>query len=328
MSYILEKIIKNNFLFIPILFMLGYIIFPNYLYNAYYVSCASMISFCALLYKFDKFIFIMHQKPTYFEKAIIFKTQIETNQTNINEDEPEIRLIREVDTYLTTKFIKIFKHVLIIIDSFMCGFLSYWIFMHLTTDEKEYLIKNIGIFGGYVSLCGKAHVYIGKIILYFLKKNKEKVRVKEIQKRIRLSNDFNNDNKNSIELPDIILNKNEEEKDNNITKPILTEGYLDYFETEFIDTFKQFTDNASNKEDISSREEDISSKEETEVEKEENISNKEDVEKEELKIKEFILHIDSNPPKSAMLVNKIRKIIMFEKPKEIGYTPNIIIIHY
>ena len=145
MSYILDKILRNDFLIIPLLFMCGYLIFPYYFYNAYYTAFSGMFSSCVFLYRFDKLIFIMHQKPTYFEKATIFKTKIESSISDnmLEEDKPEIRLIREVDTYLTKKFTRIFKHVLIIIDSFMCGILFYWIFLHFTTDERDYWIKNI-----------------------------------------------------------------------------------------------------------------------------------------------------------------------------------------
>lgn len=37
----------------------------------------------------------------------------------------------------------------------MCGILTYWIFIHITTDEHDYWVKNIGILGGYISICGK-----------------------------------------------------------------------------------------------------------------------------------------------------------------------------
>ena len=42
--------------------------------------------------------------------------------------------------------------------------------MNITIDS-DILIKNIGILGGYISLCGKFHIYVGKIILSYLKWN-------------------------------------------------------------------------------------------------------------------------------------------------------------
>jgi len=281
----------------------------------------------------------MHKKPTYFEKATIFKTQIEPKVYNkIEEDKPEIKLIREVDNYLTEKFRRLFKHVLIIIDSYMCGVLTYWIFIHFTTDESDYWVKNIGIFGGYISVCGKAHVYMGKIILFFLKNNKSSVHENEIRKRRRLSDEFSDNNERGIELTNI-SQKDEE----SITNPILNieEGYMDYFEMEFMANYGNFMDEEENWDDTSSssngkeeelKEEELKEEELKEEELKEEELKEEELKEEELKEEELkeevILDIDTNPPKSVMIVNKIRKIIMFKKPKEIGYTPNTIIIHY
>jgi len=55
----------------------------------------------------------------------------------------------------------------------MYGILTYWIFIHITTDEHDYWVKNIGILGGYISICGKIHLYFGKLILFLLKRNKK-----------------------------------------------------------------------------------------------------------------------------------------------------------
>ena len=327
MSYILDKILWSNFLIIPILLVVVYLIFPYYLYNAYYVAFSGMISSCAFLYRFDKLVFIMHQKPTYFEKATVFKTQIENVNSDmlLEEDGPEIKLIREIDTYLTKKFRKIFKHVLIIIDSFMCGILFYWIFMHFTTDERDRWVKNIGIFGGYVSICGKAHIYIGRTILFFLKKNKDTVREKEMKRRRKLSDEFYDNKKGSIELVNMSNDNQEEQQDeqqeeDNIQTSMLVieEGYMDYFEMDFMANSGIFTED----EDDDDEEEDTSSSSEGKEEMKEIDLNK------DLKMEDTVLDIDTNPPKTVMLVNKIRNIVMFRKPKDIGYTPNTIIIHY
>lgn len=307
MSYTLERVKRDIILFIPILFIMGYFLFPEYLFNSYYAVCTSIFTACVILYRFDKLIFIMHQKPTYFNKATVFKTRVVSIENEFDdEDNPETKLIREVDTYLTLKFQRIFKHVLIIIDSFMCGILAYWVFLHFTTDDPDYWVKNVGIFGGYISICGKAHLYIGKMVLIYLKKNKDKVHKKEMKRRL-----LNEELTTGIELTEITIGNEENNEDNDkdsITKPIMIEGYMDFFEMEYVASTRDFTDS----EDSDSKDSESSK---------ESMDNEDDKEN-------VVLDIDTRPPKSALLVNKIRNFLMFKKPKEIGYAPNIIIIHY
>ena len=304
MMYKFTELFRYGFIIIPILFIITYFIFSEYLFIGYYVACVSTITSCTFLYRFDDIVFIMHQKPTYFEKATVFKTNIINNDIEDQyKDKPEIKLIREVDTYLTMKFRRLFKHVLICVDSFMVGVLAYWMFLHFTTDESEYLVKNVGIFGGYVSLCSKAHIYFGKLILVYLKTNKDKVHKKEVNKRRKLSDEFFENNKGSIELTKI---------KESITNPMfLEEGYMDYFEMDFAAATRDFSEDEDDEEY------------EDEEEKEE----REDIKREE-ENQDYVLDIDVDPPKSVMLVNKIRNIMMFKKPKDIGYSPNTIIIHY
>jgi hypothetical protein len=171
------------------MFIVTYIFFPVYCFNEFYIIGSSILSTLAFLYYFSNVVFIMHQKPSYFETVTMFKIY-KTQDTNKVEEsiKPEMKLINDVNTYLTKKFRRLFKHVLIIVDSLMMGILSYWFYLHYEFGETDHQwVKNLGIFGGYMSICGKIHIYSGKIILYYLKTKKETFQEREIQRRRRRS---------------------------------------------------------------------------------------------------------------------------------------------
>jgi hypothetical protein len=199
MSYITNK--KNILLLIPIILITIYFLVKYYLlfyllsnllikFNKLYLPISISITMMSILYRFDNIIFIMHTKPIYFETVTIFKPYIDLNIINSNnntllsETQNDIKLIKEVDIYLSNKFKNIFRHCLIIIDSIIIGIIFSYCYIHMNiTIDNDILVKNIGILGGYISLCGKIHIYIGKIILSYLKSKKEITRDYEIKRR-------------------------------------------------------------------------------------------------------------------------------------------------
>lgn len=189
---------ENILLIIPIILIIIYFIVKYYLlettllinFNIIYLPISISITMMSILYRFDNLIFIMHTKPIYFETVTIFKPYIDLNIINSNnntllsETQNDIKLIKEVDIFLSNKFKNIFRHCLIIIDSIIIGIIFSWCYIHMNiTIDNDILVKNIGILGGYISLCGKIHIYIGKIILSYLKSKKEITRDYEIKRR-------------------------------------------------------------------------------------------------------------------------------------------------
>lgn len=166
----MKFIIKYNFLLIPLCFILIYIslYFTNLMNNTisfYYVPISVSTTTMSILHRFKNIVFMMHTKPMYVETTMIFKYKKSI-------DSPD-----EIDRYLTTRFKDIFCNSLIIVDSVLMGFLTSWGIYHLNINnyviDYDIIVKNIGMFGGYVSLCGKIHSYIGKVILFYVNKTKE-----------------------------------------------------------------------------------------------------------------------------------------------------------
>ena len=74
-----------------------------------------------------------------------------------------------------------------------------------------------------------------KIILFFLKRNKDSVRGTEIDKRRKLSYELDKNNKNMGEYET-------KEEEFTIVNPIVSEGLLDTFEMSYLASNEDFTD--------------------------------------------------------------------------------------